>query len=618
MEKMNAQRQPTPDLLGLREHSEAGEAPSSPWARISLIVAWSILLCGLSTAAFTAHLVYRTFSPVMYGDQWDVVDDLMKNNWHLSLGLLWKQHNEHRIPWQTLAEYADLKVFGGRNISLLIEVYLVQVGQALLLISLFRRYGRFNSAQLLTAAGFFIFCMFYPIQIENFYSGFQLTFVCLPFAACLSFGFVMAHANSDASNGPDRWWSWQLVASIAAAAIAETSLASGIFVWPFLLLFAFIYRMPAKTKLLIAAVGCAGVIPFLWGYRQPGNLNNPVIGLGRPLDVLRYIGIYFGLSWDPTLTATSVWPAVIQYIFLLAVAIVIIGLTRAVIFGAKLPGLKIFLLVNMGFLLLTSVSTALGRINLGIGQAAAPRYQSIALAFWSAFAGFLILWRSHNTPGRFVELQSALLVLVLASIPRFTSSAADAEAHRVSLERGWQELRQDPSKKVDVLYYDTVTPEYYFLRSHHLGPDSALPGLTLGDAMAPAGFLVRDRFFDSKTSQVTGFRVVPDSSCEGFIDSVRPALGESRLLTAGGWAWDSVSRRPPLRVLLVSKDGTIVADTPVDLARPDVPKVRPKVTDLNVGWAVITSGTQGTMLRAYAVVEEGKAVCALTNTVSLR
>src|SRR5208337_2058706 len=166
---------------------------------------------------------------------------------------LWQQHNEHRIPWGKLAGYVDLKAFGGRNISLLVEIFLIQAMEALFFIWIFRRYRGLNLPEVMTAAGVFVFAMFYPIQIENFYWGFQVAFVTLPFAASVSIGAVIVHSDLAASRERPPWCSWPLAISLGGAVLAETSLASGILIWPLLLILSFVLRMPARTKYLIAA-----------------------------------------------------------------------------------------------------------------------------------------------------------------------------------------------------------------------------------------------------------------------------------------------------------------------------------------------------------------------------
>src|SRR5215469_295984 len=108
------------------------------WSNKALAFAIIIVLFGVLTAAASAIIVIRTYSPIIQWDQWIVVNELMKHDGHISLPWLWEQHNEHRIPLGDLACYADLKFFGGRNVSLLYEIYFIQAMQALFLTWMFR------------------------------------------------------------------------------------------------------------------------------------------------------------------------------------------------------------------------------------------------------------------------------------------------------------------------------------------------------------------------------------------------------------------------------------------------------------------------------------------------
>src|SRR5262245_52491994 len=121
---------------GVRACAESPSAPQNPvvqrvWAWTSVCLSWAILGLGLWTALFTAKTVRHTYSPVIFWDQWEIIDNLYwdehHNNGAFYTKQLWVLHNEHRIVTGRLAELADIKFFGGRSVSLLIEIYLVQL-----------------------------------------------------------------------------------------------------------------------------------------------------------------------------------------------------------------------------------------------------------------------------------------------------------------------------------------------------------------------------------------------------------------------------------------------------------------------------------------------------------
>jgi hypothetical protein len=166
------------------------DAPAWSSAILSLV----ILGLGLYAAVSTALLVYRTYSPVPFFDQWAIVDSMMHLGKTPILSMLWAQHNEHRIPVGRITGFADLEWFGGRNISLLIEIYLIQVCSAVVFIWMFVRCGPTRRSVLVTAASLFVFCLLCPIQLGNFIWGFQTTFVFTGLAAAVAFAAAVCHS----------------------------------------------------------------------------------------------------------------------------------------------------------------------------------------------------------------------------------------------------------------------------------------------------------------------------------------------------------------------------------------------------------------------------------------
>ncbi|MBV8847733.1 MAG: hypothetical protein JO307_33380 [Bryobacterales bacterium] len=520
---------------------------------------------------------------------------------------LWAQHNEHRIPWGKLAEYTDLKLFGGRNISLLLEIYFLRLLEYLFLFWMFHRSG-VSRAQMLTVLGFALFCIYYPIQIENFCWGFQTVFVCLPAAACIAIGAAVLHGCSTSTQGSRSWWSWAMAASLCAGIVAETSLASGVFIWPILLIVSIIYRTPLKSKLLILYVGAMAVAAYLWGYVSPSQHSNPFSSLRQPVAVARYVLAYLAFSWDPKLPDSSAWPTFFQLIAICAIAVVAVALVKALLFGPKTGQLQIFLACYATFLLIVAASTALGRVSFGVEQATSSRYQSLALDFWACVGGILVLWRcgSRTSSSRLVEIQTLMFVLLIASVPRFTSAASGAEARQHALEEGWRQVTQSPSTAAGVLYPLPIPEAYAYLRFHHLGPPMQLPLDATGAVTRPEGL------------RVNGYRILPPADCEGWLDSVKKVSGKEGEITAAGWAWNAKPAKRPNRVLLADARGDVMNTTDVNVPRPDVPKAIPHIRDVNTGWVLTTHAQPGAVVRAFAVSDDSTAVCPLTGTFKLQ
>src|SRR5262249_47317494 len=110
-------------------------------------------------------------------------DPVAKSQGPISVSFLWQQHNEHRIFFPKLFYLADLYLAGGRNILLLVSIFVVQMLHLGLWGYLFRRYARLSGPAWRTALGVAAFCLFNPNQVENFVWGFEITFVISGFAA---------------------------------------------------------------------------------------------------------------------------------------------------------------------------------------------------------------------------------------------------------------------------------------------------------------------------------------------------------------------------------------------------------------------------------------------------
>src|ERR1017187_3427242 len=222
--------------------------------RLSRVLSILILCLGVCTAVFTAILVCQTYSPVPWFDQWSFVDTLKRAGGTLRFSQLWEQHGEHNVAIGLICGFVDLRFFGGRNVSLLIEVYVVQACVAFLLIWMAYRFGRLRGSALFTTAGFSLFCALCPNQMENFGWGFQIAFVFCGLAVAASFAGLIYHQRAFAID-KRRWISWWLILSLIAAFLPQWCLASGLLVWPLLAILAFSLRFPTRTQFVIVAAG---------------------------------------------------------------------------------------------------------------------------------------------------------------------------------------------------------------------------------------------------------------------------------------------------------------------------------------------------------------------------
>ena len=575
------------------------------------ILSLFVLGMGLYTAVATALIVYRTYSPVILWDQWEYVDEALHSHGWPSLSQLWAQTGNSRLVVGRLAGFMDLHFFGGRNVSLLIELYLVPVCLALVLIWMIRRSGQLRGAAVATAAGFIAFCALCPVQIDDFTWAFQVEFVFAGLAAVTSFAGAIRHSSRVAA-GDRRWISGPLALSLCAAFLAECSHAHGLLVWPILVVLGFSLRFPRPTRILIGSLGTAAVAMFFWGYHFPGGaLGSPWESIRHPIDIGRYVITYFATTWDSLRAPGSAGVAVSESLTILAIVIAITTVVRHLCLRRSTPDLlRTFLATIMIFTISAAVITSLGRLNLGAAQAAASRYQCVAVLFWAAVATLILTWAAGRHPRNLVlaGVQAGLLVLMVASAGRFNSYERIAAGRQIRIGRAYVAVIRNPADQAAASALNpavALVPVWCaYLRSHNLGPDPRELEARLPRASGPAPI-----------PNWAGYKVVPKDGCVGYLDGLEPGVQEPGVVVVTGWAWDREAQKPPRKMVFALPDGRVVGFGEMRIPREGVGAVIEEVTDINTGWEGEATAAPGSRLRAFAVLQDRTSICPLPNEI---
>jgi hypothetical protein len=568
------------------------------------ILSLFVLGMGLYTAAATALIVHRTYSGVIFWDQWDYVDVALHSHGWPSLSRLWAPFVVSRLVVGRLAGFVDLRFFGGRNVSLLIELCLVPVCLALVLIWMIRRSGQLRGAALATAAGFIAFCALCPVQIEDFTFPIEVDFVFAGLAAVTSFAGAVLHSSRVAA-GDRRWMSGPLALSLFAAVLAECSRMHGLLVWPILVVLGFSLRFPRQTRILIGGFGTVAVAIYFWGSYSPGGeLTNP-IAIGG------YVITYFATSWDSLLAPRSAGVGISEFLTILAIVIAVTTIVRHLCLRRSTPDLlRTFLAAIMLFTLSTAVITSLGRLNFGVAQAASSRYQCVALLFWAAVATLILAWAAGRHPRNLVlaGVQAGLLVLMVASAGRFNSYERIAAGLQIRIGRAYVAVTRNPADQAAAGALNpavAMVPVWCaYLRSHNLGPDPRELEAGLPRVSGPAPI-----------PNWAGYKVVPTDGCLGYLDGLEPGVQEPGVVVATGWAWDREARKPPRKIVFALPDGRVVGFGEMRIPREDVGAVNKNVTNINTGWEGEATAAPGSKLRAFAVLEDTTSMCPLPNEV---
>ena len=360
-----------------------------------------MIAAAIGAVLFMAVLMVTGYSKCPYMDEWWVVYQLATGATPRSLSWLWSQQNEHRILIPRLLVVLDLYAFGARNISLFLFTFVIQLAHWLILAIAARRWFTGPRALLWTIQGLLGCCLFRSIQIENFVWAFQFSFILAFFLATLAFISILL---VDETKRPVIFIALAVIFPILAMA----SLASGLLIWPILLLLCLWQRIRRSTFLLLLVSGVFSFFVYFNGYNTPSYLSSPAAAIRLPWKIFRYILTYFGTSW------WSLLPHEARVIAFSAIVLFGYFVVDAMRNRSTTSKLELLFITEGLYILFVAFTTALGRIGLGTGQASSSRYQTPAMIFWGCLLGLSLLWlNKRKKPRGVLALQGGMLLVVI-------------------------------------------------------------------------------------------------------------------------------------------------------------------------------------------------------------
>jgi len=566
--------------------STAVNSPAAtPLSRASSALSWAILLGGIATIAVTLHMVNASYSSVPFWDGWTQIAVVANGESPFSGAWLWRQHNEHRLPIQRLFLAADIRWFHARQAFLLASILVVQFLHWLLLIWSMRALGNWRGTLLRTGAGLAALCLFCPSQWENFTMGFQVCFVLPGLFVTLAFISLVLYWSDLQQGGGERRSSKFLVLSVLAGLGANYSLANGNLLWPLLVAAALLLRLPLTAVLSFAVTGLISIALYFHNYVRPPLHANPLASPERAAAMLAYLTAYFGSSW--------IWRNVGA-----AEMIGTTGLLIAAIVLIRLPFLirarrrfALQLVFTIAFCVASAVVTAAIRLNFGVAQAFASRYQVFALLFWCCL-GLLLLGSDwlRARPSAFLVVQVCMLTIFawgahMAKGPIFSarSRGFDQNVAAASLLTGADDRAQLSKVYPGADYVLQLAP---YIREHRLSVFSTALAAQLGQPL--------DSTFASSADD-----------CTGVLESVAPVEeAGSGAVRISGWAYDRNRRREPLEVV-ATRGGIIIGLAAVGERRPDIRMANPWLKSSYIGFAgyAMNTNSQAAPLKLYAILD---------------
>lgn len=370
-----------------------------PGATVFVWGTWAVLFAGLLT------LVALYGPPLPVWDDFDVIEVAIGQK-PFSLGWLWSQHNEHRVPLPRAALLGLDRLTGHDVRAGMFASAIVLAAAAALVI----RAVQWLRGGLLATDAFLPIVILTPGQYVNLLWSWQLQFA-LGTALTLALAAAVARQHGPVLS-PGRAWVTGLV-----LALLPLCGASGLIVVPFGVLWLVLAawspraRRAAPTTSRPAAVAAAAIpailvsIAYVWDLAPSSQHPAP----GSPVEVVRAGFQFLSLGFGPA--AGWLW----QVTGACVLGLALLGLGFLVRAAVKRPEQRLrdlgLLLVLLSCLALAAI-LAFGRAGSGAEAGLEPRYVTLALPLLAlAYLAAAVAIRPQR--GRLVQMALFLLGCVL-------------------------------------------------------------------------------------------------------------------------------------------------------------------------------------------------------------
>lgn len=399
----------------------------------------------------TINHIVRDYSPIPVFDYWRPAAYLHFYQ-AFDFGILWKQHNEHRIVFPEIVFATDLLLLHGQEILPICFGFLCYFSNWLVLTWAF--WSIQSIPPLLRAIGALVSGLIVGWQGSafNIVDSFLLQWTLTQIAVLLSLAFLVRLKES----AEQRY----LIALIGAAIVATYSSANGLLLWPILIGAALLLQV-RRTHLLalsIAAVFSIGL--YFVGYKFTGTLSLKNLLL-HPIYLIEFVGTYLSMPLGALKSSRfgmHLGVTAICIVVILAIAAIRSRFIRSragfVLFGFYL------------FVAMTALLTAAGRMDPAdptFSNAKPPRYVSGPLVAWGVFF-LLCIWfssRWRRAAGYVVSIIFALLLALALPKLRWWMQQQDTEFTRAQLAAlAIEQGIYDPSTILGI-FPDTISAELW-------------------------------------------------------------------------------------------------------------------------------------------------------------
>lgn len=375
-------------LLGPNEHP------------IILVPLLALLIFVVRNWSRTIVAIIREYNPLPVWDYWQVPEHFARYK-AFDLGVLWLQHNEHRIVFPEIVFAIDMLLFRGRQIFALSVSFLCYFGIWMVLAWVLesdREVAKAIRRMAILLTGIIIGWQGSSVVVGN---TFLLQWTMLQVAVASSLALL---AVSRRSAG---WF--EFAGAILFASVATFSSGNGMLLWPVLIIAALVMRLPRLRVSILTAAALLNVCVFFIGYRSSNELK--LLGIIKhPLYFVDFVSAY--LSMPVGVFSKPEW-AIHSGLFVLITFLILFGIALRKHLIAQTPAIVFF--GAFAFTLASAVLTAAGRMNPADPMLISPRaarYVTLPLENWGTLVLTLIWITARLNLGRWLPALMGLIVAV--------------------------------------------------------------------------------------------------------------------------------------------------------------------------------------------------------------
>jgi len=400
--------------------------------RVKRALVWILIVAAPARALWFIH---RYAVDVPFGDDWAYV----QLAWEIpGASVLWRPHNEHRVPFPKLLMAVMHRVSGLDERAGMYLCWACLLGICAILFFHFRRSG-----SALLAFVPIPFIAFTERQYENLLWGEGFI---------IALGALLAVATFALLD----WERPRIAGALVCAALASVTFASCLLVWPVAAaqIVGRSRNLRSPVLWIWTACGVLVCLVYLHGWQRPPWHPPPSRSV---VTLVSYFLAFAGAAVSPD--ATTAVAAAVTWIGASAFAV---ASTRIV----SLDGRRLLPLAIIVFALLNSALLTAGRSGFGVGQALSSRYATLALlGLAGAWLLVIDLFRTSSTVA--VSAGALLAIVVIGTVVGIHDGkihGAATEAARKGQASVLAAWRSEPDSALvslfpDAAYVRALTPE---------------------------------------------------------------------------------------------------------------------------------------------------------------